>query len=48
MYCPPEMSGEEMSPELFHIEYGGGDEEGMEAEVVDAAIALAVSRRSDD
>ena len=47
-YFPLEMSGEEMSPELFYIEYGGGGEENMEAGEVDAAIALAASRRSDD
>ena len=42
------MSGEEMSPELFHNEYDDGDEEDMEMGEVDAAIALATSRRSDD
>ena len=47
-YCPSEMSGEEMSPELIHIEYGGGNEEELEAEGVHAPIALAASRRSDD
>ena len=47
-YCSPEMPGEEMSPELFHIGHSGGDEEDMEAEEVGAAIALAASRRSDD
>ena len=31
-YCPSEMSGEEVSPELFYIEHDGGGEEGMEAE----------------
>ena len=47
-YCPSEISGEKMSPELFHNEYDNGDEEDMEAEEVSAAIALAASRRSDD
>ena len=47
-YCPSGMSGEEMSPELLHIEYDGGGSVDMEAEEVNAAIALAVSRRSDD
>ena len=37
-----------MSPELFHIEHDGGDEEDMKAGEVNAAIALAASRRSDD
>ena len=46
--CHSEMSGEEMSPELFHIEHDGGDEEDMKAGEVSAAIALAASRRSDD
>ena len=30
-YCPFGMSGEEMSPELFHIGYDDGDEYDMEA-----------------
>ena len=47
-YCPSEMPGEEMSPELFHIEYDGGDEEDMDREEVSAAVELAASRRSDD
>ena len=47
-YCPSEMSGGEISPELFHIEYDGGGEEDMRALEVNAAIALAASRRSDD
>ena len=42
------MSGEEMSPELFHIEHDDGDEEDMEAKEVNAASALAASHRSDD
>ena len=42
------MSGEEVSPELFHIEYNGSDEEDMETKEVDAAIARNASRRSDD
>ena len=42
------MSGEEISPELFQIEYDDGDEEDMEAEEVGAAIVLAASRRSGD
>ena len=47
-YYPSETSGDGMSPGLFHIEYGGGDKEDMEAEEVNPAIALAASRRSDD
>ena len=31
-YCPSEISGEEISPELFHIESDDGVEEEMEAE----------------
>ena len=46
-YCVSEMSGEEISPELFHIEYEDGGEEDIEAEEVNAAIALASSRRND-
>ena len=47
-YYPSEMFGDVVSPELFHIENGGGDEEDIEAEEVDAAIALVASRRSED
>ena len=47
-YCPPEMSGEEISPEVFHIEYGSGGEEDVEADGVGAAIAPAANYRSDD
>ena len=47
-HCPSEMSGGEMSPELFYIEYDDGDEKAMKAEQVNVATALAASRRSDD
>ena len=43
-----EMSGGGMSPELFHIEHYGGDEEDMKAEKVNATISFTASRRSDD
>ena len=42
------MPGEDMSSELFHIEYDNGDEEDMDREEMNAAVALAASRRSDD
>ena len=42
------MPGEDMSPELLHIEYDDGDEEDMDREEMNAAVALAASRRSDD
>ena len=47
-YCPSKMPGENMSPELLHIEYDDGDEEDMDREEMNAAVALAASRRSDD
>ena len=45
---PWEMSGEDISPELYHIDNDDGDEEDTGAEVVNAALALAASRRSGD
>ena len=42
------MSGGKISPELFHIEYYGGEKKDMKAGEVSAVIALAASRRSDD
>lgn len=44
-YYSPVMDGEEMSPELFHIEYDDGDEEDMEPGELDAAMALAAQRQ---
>ena len=40
-HYPPELENGEMTEELFHVEYGDGDEEDMNAQEVAAAIALA-------
>jgi len=44
-HYPPELQGDEMTEELFHIEYDDGDEEEFNEQEVLAAIALAASRR---
>ena len=42
---PMEMEGNEMTEELFHVEYEDGDEEDMDTQEVTEAIALAAARR---
>ena len=44
-HCPSEMEGNEMTEELFHVEYEDGDEEDMNTQEVTEAIALAAARR---
>ena len=39
------MEGNEMTEELFHVEYEDGDEEDMNTQEVTEAIALAAARR---
>ena len=44
-HYPSEMEGNEMTEELFHVEYEDGDEEDMNTQEVTEAIALAAARR---
>ena len=42
---PAELDGNEMTEELFHVEYDDGDEEDLDEREIAAAIALAAGRR---
>ena len=42
---PSEKEGNEMTEELYHVEYEDGDEEDMNTQEVTEAIALAEARR---
>ena len=44
-HYPAELDGNEMTEELFHVEYDDGDEEDLDEREVAAAIALAAGRR---
>jgi hypothetical protein len=42
-HYPPDLDSGELTEELFHVEYGDGDEEDMDGREVAAAAALAAA-----
>ena len=42
-HYPPDLDNGELTEELFHVEYGDGDEEDMDGREVVAAAALAAA-----
>ena len=42
-HYPLDLDNGESTEELFHVEYGDGDEEDMDGRVVAAAVALAAA-----